>query len=566
MLYFKRKEFLQKSLLSLIFILTFEFGFGQNCNCTFTIDTRNSTAVNIIKASNYTYKPGDTFCIKGGNTAGLRFIDFVGSETKPLKFINCGGQVIIDEKVYTGIAFQGSKYIHLTGTGSADEYGFYVRSTTNGGGMGVSVGSLSSDFEIDHVEIGNTGFAGIMAKTDPVCSDPKTWRRNGFVLKNLHIHHNYIHDTGGEGMYIGYTGGYKVSTKLNCGTDGYAFGHFLEHVNIHHNRLENTGWDGIQVNLTTIDAQIHHNEIIGYGVKEETYQNSGMSIGSSDLKVFNNLIKQTHISTLEDNGMTVIGALSGSLFYNNIISNCKGYGLFAHNRYLFEKPDTGYYFMHNTISGSGKSGIFYNATITEDANAANVGNQQLDADVRFYNNLVINPGVDYTTMNFWKKNNESFIDFITPQTRDIAIQSNNIFTRDLASLKLNLDFSIASNQSPVVNAGAVIPFFGPKIDFNDEPRINGKSADVGAFEQTIISGFGENIDNGISLYPNPGKNSLTISGSDNISQITFINNQGVPLLYSRETKIQVESLPIGIYIVQIEKVGGEKISLNYVKW
>jgi len=556
-----------KSLCVLIFFGGFGMkSFSQNCNCTHTIDTRNSTAVNLIKASNYTYKAGDVFCIKGGNTAGLRFIGFIGSETKPITFINCGGQVIIDEKTYSGIAFQGSKYIHLTGTGSSDQYGFYVRSATNGGGMGVSVGSLSSDVEIDHVEIGNTGFAGIMAKTDPVCNDPSTWRRNGFVLRNLNIHHNYIHDTGGEGMYIGYTGGYKVSTKLNCGTDGYAFGHFLEHVNIHHNRLENTGWDGIQVNLTILDANIHHNEIIGYGTEDELYQNSGMSIGSSDLKVYNNLIKQTHNSSIDDNGMTVIGALSGSQFYNNIIAKCKGYGLFAHNRYLFENPDTGYYFMHNTVIETGKSGIFYNGTITEDANSANVGNQQLTADVRFYNNLVVDPGVDYTTLNFWKKNNESFIDFISLQTRDIAKKYNNVFSRDLAGLLLNPDYSISSIASPLVDSGAVIPFFTVLKDYTDAPRITGKRADVGAFEYSLVNGFFETENSQVRLFPNPGNQFLTISGVDDISTITLFNNQGSPVLETQQASFQVESLPIGFYVVQIEKTNGEKISLNYLKW
>ena len=88
-----------------------------------------------------------------------------------------------------------------------------------------------------NVEIKNTGFAGIMAKTDPTCSNPKTWRTGGYILQNLNLHHNYIHDTFGEGMYIGYTGGYMVESKKVC--DGeYAFGHFLENVQIYDNIVE----------------------------------------------------------------------------------------------------------------------------------------------------------------------------------------------------------------------------------------------------------------------------------------------------------------------------------------
>jgi hypothetical protein len=58
-------------------------------------------------------------------------------------------------------------------------YGFNV----NGGNIGMTMDDLSSDFEISNVEVRNSGFAGIMAKTDPSC-DVAT-QRGHFTMRNM---------------------------------------------------------------------------------------------------------------------------------------------------------------------------------------------------------------------------------------------------------------------------------------------------------------------------------------------------------------------------------------------
>ena len=66
----------------------------------------------------------------------------------------------------SAIQFRESKYIHVTGTGDSNhEYGLKIIYSKSGT-SGISLSSLSSDFEIDHMDISNTGFAGIIAKTD----------------------------------------------------------------------------------------------------------------------------------------------------------------------------------------------------------------------------------------------------------------------------------------------------------------------------------------------------------------------------------------------------------------
>ena len=88
-------------------------------------------------------------------------------------------------------------------------------------------------------------------------------------------------------MYIGYTGGYKVTSNVVCDSN-YVFGHWLENVNIHHNIVEDAGWDGIQVNLVRSNGQIHHNTLTNWGLEEVTFQDFAMSIGGGDYSIYNN--------------------------------------------------------------------------------------------------------------------------------------------------------------------------------------------------------------------------------------------------------------------------------------
>ena len=289
---------------------------SQSCNCDITLTNLKSSSLNLIWASNITYSPGDVICIPAGNYSGFRFYDFEGSAAQPLTIKNCGGKVVITESMYSGISFQRSKYIHLTGTGDENEaYGIEIAGTGNGS-MGIYVENLSSDIEIDNIEISNAGFAGIMAKTDPQCSKPLTWRSNGFVLKNLNIHHNYIHNTGGEGIYVGFTGGYKIKTNRSCsGTP--IFGHWLENIDIHHNVLEFIGWDGIQLNLVHNNGKIRDNYISNYGLENVYYQNFAMSIGGGKYEVNHNFI----LNGLQEQGrgIQIISGQSGTKVFRQCI-------------------------------------------------------------------------------------------------------------------------------------------------------------------------------------------------------------------------------------------------------
>ncbi|MEM6697248.1 MAG: 3-coathanger stack domain-containing protein [Bacteroidota bacterium] len=459
----------------------------QDCGCDHTFTGLSANSVNNIHASDYDYSPGDVFCIEAGTIAGLRFLGFKGNSSNPLIFKNCGGQVIIEEDVYSGVTFRSSQYIHFTGTGDSEhEYGFKVARTGTRGAVGFSVSYLSSDFEIDHFDISNTGFAGIMAKTDPNCNDPLTWRRNGYVLRNLNIHHNYIHDVEAEGLYLGFTGGYKVSSNRSC-NDEYIFGHWLENVEVHHNIVENAGWDGIQLNLVRYGGSVHHNKVTNWGIiADRPVQRFAMSIGGGRYQIYNNEM----INEREDvgTGLQWISVEAGSSFYNNLLYGALGHGLFIHMRTEFEEPELGYFIGNNTIVNTEKSAFIYNAKIVEHEDPNMVGVEQNSIPIIQVNNLIVSPGSFYENSNFWKKYSENFFDFNTKTTRDAQIgnQYNNITTYNLNALgiidKNALNFRPMGMRSVLVDAGTDVSSYSVTFDLDDNARPANGIYDIGAYE------------------------------------------------------------------------------------
>ena len=160
--------------------------------------------------------PGSVICIPAGTRSSLLLKNFKGTEASPIIIINKGGKVIFSTDITASYGFktQNCQYFKILGNGVANiKYGFVV----DGGNIGMTMDDLSSDFEISNVEVKNSGFAGIMAKTDPSC-DPATWRGH-FTMKNIGLHNNYVHKTGGEGFYIGNS--FLCGRAVNCLRDGF---------------------------------------------------------------------------------------------------------------------------------------------------------------------------------------------------------------------------------------------------------------------------------------------------------------------------------------------------------
>jgi hypothetical protein len=271
----------------------------KDCNCKHVIEP----SVNLLNANNIQYAAGDTICVKAGTKNHLRLENFVGSPSKPIVVINCGGQVNIKHNAhYAALNLANCKYVKVTGTGDGShKYGFKV-SGTGPNASGVSMGTLTSDIEMEYVEVCNVGFAGILAKTDGAI---------GKTFENLSIHDMYIHDVKGEGMYIG-------ETK----TPGMEF----KKVRIYNNIVTRTGWDLFQIANAVEDVEVYNNVFYDGGIGNVLYQNNGFQIGNSCRgKYYNNFIISARAI-----GIFISGGSSVQV-YNNYIENMNQFGAYISN-------------------------------------------------------------------------------------------------------------------------------------------------------------------------------------------------------------------------------------------
>ena len=382
----------------------------------------------------------------------LTFRNIIGTPDQPIVIKNCGGTAQIDG---TGTGFslktEGSKYFRITGGEVDNLYGIII----NGGHMGISLGGLSTHFEVDHVEIKNSGFAGIIAKTDPGCDDATI--RENFLMENVDIHHNYIHGTGGEGIYAGNSWYAGMSTA--CGT---RLPHEIHNIRIFDNLLKNTGWEAIQLGCATKGASIYGNTIENYGTQNKNTQNNGIQIGAGTGGLcYNNLIRNG-----TGHGLILMG-LGDNIIFNNIIDKAGNSGIFCDER---ETPGQGFVFLNNTIINPAVDGIRIYAELVP----LNV----------MINNIIANPG-SYSTYVYPRSGAEDA--FVYKLSDDVKIEmANNYFTTDTSLLKIRnvaeSNYALESS-SPVIDKGADVSGYHDIItDFYHQARLSGAAYDIGAIE------------------------------------------------------------------------------------
>lgn len=245
-----------------------------------------------------TLGPGKKILIKAGKYGNiqLRFANgnVAGTELNPVIITNSGGQV----ECQNGISVTNASYYKLTGkyvpgvsghigyqghdagyAFSQGKYGIYANfcwNNTSGAGVYLN-GTAASYGEVEYVEAGNGGFTGIYIKNDTPGSA---------AYYNNKVHDNYIHDTGGEGVYIGTTSTNNPQQLFNlqfynnriirAGNDGVQFGQLAGGCRIYNNVvfMAATRWIspfndtqvfGSQLGLTNGDNQFYNNIVIGAG-------------------------------------------------------------------------------------------------------------------------------------------------------------------------------------------------------------------------------------------------------------------------------------------------------------
>ncbi|MBK0379536.1 right-handed parallel beta-helix repeat-containing protein [Mucilaginibacter segetis] len=414
----------------------------------------NSNSVDVVKCT-YTVQPSEWFvdgtdippgsviCIPAGTRGSLLLKNFKGTAGKPIIIRNKGGKVTFSTAVTASYAFktQNCRFFKVLGNGTAGiKYGFDV----NGGNIGMTIDDLSSDFEIANVEVRNSGFAGIMAKTDPSC-DIAT-QRGHFTMQNITLHDNYVHQTGGEGFYVG-NSFYAEGVSLEC---GIALPHDVLNLKIYQNLTDSTGCEGIQVGGAISGCEVYNNTVRSPGLKPfASAQDNGIQIGEgTGGKCYNNLVENA-----PGNGIIVLG-FGDNLVFNNYIINAGANGIFADSRYT---PGSGFRFINNTIIEPAADGIKLNSE-TIPMNTV-------------INNVIIKPGSGLA---------------IHKISNDVKLTAlNNYINTDVNTLMLTNynggDFHLKAS-SPLIDAGADVSAYGISFDYFGNARPSGNSFDIGAAE------------------------------------------------------------------------------------
>ncbi len=302
---------LKASILTLLLIGVATFAQAQACGCDYVINPPDARTTSlVVDGALLGVKPGQTICLTAGFYMQVRVTGLMGVPGNPVTIKNCGGLVEIGDVTNFGrwyaVDIRQSKYFRFTGSGDAGfKYGIKVGKS---GDTGIKVGA-STDSELDHLEIANTGFAGIMAKSDFGGNPPV----DAMEMNNVNIHDNYVHDTRGEGMYIG-------ETK----TPGQNF----RHLQVWNNIVTRSGLELIQVANVIEDAQVYNNVLHKGGTRNVLYQNKGLQIGDNSVgRYYNNILTGS-----PSNLMIIMGSGNIDIFNNYLAKGMSDAGFFIDNR------------------------------------------------------------------------------------------------------------------------------------------------------------------------------------------------------------------------------------------
>jgi len=406
-----------------------------------------------IDGAQLNIQPGDTVCLAGTTSYNsLTFVNIEGTPNDPIIIKNCDGIAFINgsESSVYGIKFQRSHDFKLIGNGGGGKYGIKISTAQ---GFFLTMQEFTTDFEIANVEIAGSSdipaYAGIGIKTSPIsdCDLFADKTRTAWIMKNIVVRDNYIHDTGGEGMYVGH-GWYNGIKENVC--DVITYSHSIQNIRIFNNIIENTGLDGLQIKNCDSDVEVYNNIIKGYGLQENGAHDEGLLIGEGTTgKFYNNIIIDG-----PGNGIHVKGM--GNLdIYNNVIIKARNLAFMAASgTQVYRIPD-GYY------------NIFNNTFHTE-ATSAFVFWDEGGGTRRLMNNIFIAPNAEIFAL------------------RGVPIDSsNNVFTKSISYFQFTdfagNDLSLMSS-SPAVDAGVDLSDFGITIDILGTTRPQGSAYDIGAYE------------------------------------------------------------------------------------
>ncbi|MFL5786921.1 MAG: PKD domain-containing protein [Flavisolibacter sp.] len=398
---------------------------------------------------------GDTLKIPAGTYNDIILDSFSGDPCRPVIIINMGGKVAsgyirIDHK---------AQYFKITGTGDTTiKYGFKVG--TAGAGAGLAIG-IANHYEVEHLECSNSD-VGFLCKKNPYAGYPSSVYPN-YIINKVSIHDNYIHNTHGEGMYIGHT--YPLADPYNNNLVPIQ----MDSVEIFNNLVDSTDWDGIQLSNARNGASIHDNVVKHFGLINMGAQQAGIIMGANtNGNVYNNMILGG-----TGNGMEIFG-YGHIQIYNNLITDAgqdgtqyKQDALFIDDVPMYSNPGLYIEVINNTIVNSGRDAVrMYN-------DRGSVVNKNV-----FKNNLLVQPNSLTTGGSF-----SQYLNY--PGT--LGTESNNIklpLTTQAKFIAPGLsDYHLLAG-SPAIDTGADVSSYGIVTDLDHFNRPYGTKYDAGAYEFT----------------------------------------------------------------------------------
>ena len=430
-------------------------GFGANALASDHYVTGQTSTFDCSAVS-----PGDTVTLAAGTRGPLVIKNCRGTATQRIRIRNDAGgtgPVVIRRTSGNagGFIFSCVDCIQVNIDGSAKWVGAPasetrgIKITMAGGGAPsafMKVAGLSRFMTIRYIEIDGTWPSiandGIgMSVNDHnmnTVDNPGIWRE-GFLIE-----HNYVHNTEGEGLYVGsnYNDGHELPVR---------------DVEIRNNLIEDTGWDGMNLKYAIAgNNKIHHNVLkrVGSELDATSGQHRGMTMYEGGGSIYNNWIEksgQAGILHFLQYLPESFGTQTCEIYNNVIVSPGQtdpsiGHGILSSNRSGAAVPLPKIY--NNTVIGANGDGI-------------RVGDRAAGGFVR--DNIVAGAaGVPIGAPgNVVQENN----------------RAGSISNMGFANAAAN-DYRLTPG-SPARNAGGA---GFPPTDYLDVPRPQEGAADQGAFE------------------------------------------------------------------------------------
>lgn len=444
----------------------------RDCGCTMYLEADGVGQVN-ADGARMKAAPGDVICIKAGKYKSMKIWNFHGTSTQPITFKNCGGPVTIAGYSAFGVAMSSCDYVRFTGSGSSDKYGISISSNVGDPyvAIGFAGGYKTSNLEVDHIEVSRAS-AGVWFKTQVSC-DPTTWGGN-YVMKDISFHDIYVHDTKGEGFYLGHT---APSVTINCnGSVKTIIPQEIQNLKVYNCITNNTGWDGIQVAAVTENCLVYNNKVTNFGTSDAVSQQYGILFGGRcNGEIYNNIVQNGTGAGIE------AFARYNLKIYNNVISDV-GFdgsfygqdGIFIDDRSQPGTPPLVVKVANNTINHTGRDGIrFLNSY------------KNKSTQNEFYNNLVTNPRTfgAYIIYGVGLDLLRAAVDIVDKTM--LFKSSNNIVYKSATDAKF-VDYTSGNykltSSSPAVNKGKDMSSWNITKDINNVARPQGGAYDIGAYE------------------------------------------------------------------------------------